>query len=172
MSSAPTTDGLRITVKDRGDASAAVFALRKGDRVAVEGPYGTATPAIFDGARPLFIAGGVGVTPVRALLEKLPADSRPLVLLRARTTDDIAHFREICRLTEERGGDVRLVLGRTVQLKGRDPFAPRLLLSLVPDLDRCVAFVCGPTSLTFAARKGLVEAGLPKSRVHLELPWW
>lgn len=172
MSSAPTTDGLRITVKDRGDASAAVFALRNGDRVAVEGPYGTATPAIFDGARPLFIAGGVGVTPVRAMLEKLPSGSRPLVLLRARSTDDIAHFREICRLTEERGGDVRLVLGRTVQLKGRDPFAPRLLLSLVPDLDRCVAFVCGPTSLTFAARKGLVEAGLPKSRIHLELPWW
>lgn len=172
MSSAPTTDGLRITVKDRGDASAAVFALRNGDRVAVEGPYGTATPAIFDGASPLFIAGGVGVTPVRAMLEKLPSGSRPLVLLRARSTDDIAHFREICRLTEERGGDVRLVLGRTVQLKGRDPFAPRLLLSLVPDLDRCVAFVCGPTSLTFAARKGLVEAGLPKSRIHLELPWW
>jgi predicted ferric reductase len=172
LSAAPTVDGLRVTVKDRGDASAALFSLRPGDRVAVEGPYGSATPAIFDGARPLFIAGGVGVTPVRAMLERLPLGSRPLVLLRARTTDDIAHFREVCRLTEERGGDVRLVLGRTAQLKGRDPFAPRLLMSLVPDLEECVAFVCGPTALTFAARKGLLEAGLPKSRVHLELPWW
>ncbi len=172
LSAAPTTDGLRITVKDRGDASAALFSLREGDRVAVEGPYGSATPAIFEGARPLFIAGGVGVTPVRAMLERLPIDSRPLVLLRARATDDIAHFHEVCRLAEERGGDVRLVLGRTVQLKGRDPFAPKLLMSLVPDLHDCVAFVCGPTALTFAARKGLLEAGLPKSRVHLELPWW
>ena len=172
LSSAPTTDGMRITIKDRGDASAATFALRKGDKVAVEGPYGIATSALFEGSRPLFIAGGVGVTPVRAMLETLPRNSRPLVLLRARTTDDIPHFKEICGMAEERGGDVRLVLGRTVQLKGRDPFSPRILNSLVPDLRNCVAFVCGPTSLTFAARKGLIESGLPKSRVHLELPWW
>ena len=172
LSAAPTLDGMRITVKDRGDASAATFSLRKGDKVAVEGPYGIATPAIFEGARPLLIAGGVGVTPVRAMLETLPRNSRPLVLLRARTTDDIAHFKEICSLTEERGGDVRLVLGRTAQLKGRDPFAPKILNSLVPNLRNCVAFICGPTSLTFAARKGLQEAGVPKSRIHLELPWW
>ena len=172
LSAAPTFDGMRITIKDRGDASAATFGLRKGDKVAVEGPYGIATDAIFEGARPLFIAGGVGVTPVRAMLETLPMNSRPLVLLRARTTDDIPHFREICTMAEERGGDVRLVLGRTVQLKGRDPFAPKILHSLVPNLRNCVAFVCGPTSLTFAARKGLLEAGLPKSHIHLELPWW
>ena len=172
LSAAPGLDGMRITIKDRGDASAATFGLRKGDKVAVEGPYGIATPAIFDGHRPLFIAGGVGVTPVRAMLESLPLNSRPLVLLRARDTDDIPHFREICALTEERRGDVRLVLGRTAQLKGRDPFAPKVLNSLVPNLHNCVAFVCGPTSLTFAARKGLQDAGVPKSQVHLELPWW
>lgn len=172
LSAAPTLDGMRITIKDRGDASAAIFGLKKGDKVAVEGPYGIATPSIFEGHRPLFIAGGVGVTPVRAMLESLPMNSRPLVLLRARTADDIPHFKEICSLTEERRGDVRLVLGRTAQLKGRDPFAPKVLHSLVPNLHNCVAFVCGPTSLTFAARKGLQDAGVPKSQVHLELPWW
>lgn len=172
LSAAPTLDGMRITIKDRGDASAATFGLRKGDKVAVEGPYGIATPAIFDGHRPLLIAGGVGVTPVRAMLETLPMNSRPLVLLRARDTEDIPHFKEICALTEERRGDVRLVLGRTAQLKGRDPFSPKVLHSLVPNLHSCVAFVCGPTSLTFAARKGLQDAGMSKSQVHLELPWW
>lgn len=172
LSAAPTTAGLRITVKDRGDASAAMFGLRRGDRVAIEGPYGTATPGIFDGSRPLFIAGGVGVTPVRAILETLPKNSRPLVLLRARKVEEIPHYSEICELTETRGGEVRLVLGRTAQLKSRDPFSPDILASLVPDLGRCVAFVCGPTSLTFAARKGLREAGLDSSRIHLELPWW
>jgi predicted ferric reductase len=156
LSAAPTTAGLRITVKDRGDASAATFTLRRGDRVAVEGPYGTATPEIFDGARPLFIAGGVGVTPVRAILETLPRNSRPLVLLRARRVEEIPHYSEICELTESRGGEVRLVLGRTAQLKSRDPFAPDILNALVPDLNRCVAFVCGPTSprAKVCARRG------------------
>ena len=172
LSAAPTSAGMRITVKDRGDASNALFSLRPGDKVSVEGPYGTATPEIFDDARPLFIAGGVGVTPVRALLETLDMNSRPLVLLRARKIEDIPHYREIVRLTEERGGEIRLVLGRTAQLKTADPFSAPILSSLIPDLSNCVAFVCGPTSLTFAARKGLHEAGLPKSRIHLELPWW
>ena len=172
LSAAPTTGGMRITVKDRGDASHAMFRLKKGDRVAVEGPYGIVTPEIFDGARPLFIAGGVGVTPVRAMLECLPRDSRPLVLLRARKTDEIPHYKEICELTEARGGEVRLVIGRTAQLKARDPFAPRILHDLIPNLTNCVAFVCGPTALTFAARKGLLEAGLDRSRIHLEKPWW
>ena len=172
LSAAPTTAGMRITVKDRGDASAATFRLKRGDKVAVEGPYGIATPDIFEGSRPLLIAGGVGVTPVRAMLECLPKGSRPLVLLRARKVDEIPHYKEICDLTESRGGEVRLVLGRTAQLKAHDPFAPKVLHSLVPDLMNCVAFVCGPTSLTFAARKGLREAGLAPSRIHLELPWW
>lgn len=172
LSAAPTVDGMRITVKDRGDASAALFSLRPGDRVAVEGPYGITTPDIFDGARPLFIAGGVGVTPVRAMLESLSTSSRPLVLLRARTVEDIPHYREICALVDRCGGEIRLVLGRTAQLKSADPFAPQVLKALVPDLYRCVAFVCGPTSLTFAARKGLRDAGLESSRIHLEKPWW
>lgn len=172
LSAAPTTTGMRITVKDRGDASGALFSLRPGDKVSVEGPYGTATPEIFEDARPLFIAGGVGVTPVRALLETLPTTSRPIVLLRARNVEDIPHYREIVRLTEERGGEIRLVLGRTAQLKTADPFSAPILSALIPDLSNCVAFVCGPTALTFAARKGLHQAGLPKSRIHLELPWW
>lgn len=172
LSAAPTTGGMRITVKDRGDASSALFSLRKGDRVAVEGPYGVVTPEIFEGTRPLFIAGGVGVTPVRAMLESLPKDSHPLVLLRARSIEDIPHYKEICDLADERRGDVRLVLGRTAQLKAADPFAPKVLTSLVPDLHKCTAFVCGPTALTFAARKGLREAGLNPSRIHLEIPWW
>ncbi len=172
LSAAPTTAGLRITVKDRGDASNALFSLRPGDRVAVEGPYGVVTPEIFEGTRPLFIAGGVGVTPVRAMLESLPKDSRPLVLLRARTTEEIPHYKEICELTDARKGDVRLVLGRTAQLKTADPFAPKVLQALVPNLHKCTAFVCGPTALTFAARKGLLEAGLDSSHIHLETPWW
>jgi len=172
LSNAPTTRGMRITIKDRGDASGAVRQLRVGDRVAVEGPYGTMTPGVFHGFQPLFIAGGVGVTPVCAMLQALPADSRPIVLLRGAHTKDIPHYDEICKLAEARGGQVMTVLGRTAMLKTKDPFAGNILRKAVPTLDKCMAFVCGPTALTFAARKGLREAGLPADRIHLELPWW
>lgn len=172
LSSAPTTAGLRITIRNRGDASAAAGTLRKGDRVAVEGPYGIATPDIFRKSRPLFVAGGVGVTPVRALLERLPQNSRPMVLIRARSIGDIPHYNEIVRLAESRGGEVRTVTGRTVQLRARDPFSPKALRSVVPDLTKCTAFICGPRSLIFSARKGLVDAGMTRDRIHFESAWW
>jgi predicted ferric reductase len=172
LSAAPSTEGMRVTIKDRGDASAAIARLRVGDRVAVEGPYGITTPDIFQGRRPLMIAGGVGITPVRAMLERLDENSQPLVLLRGRNEQDIPHLEEIAQLTKERGGEVLTLLGRTAALKVNDPFSPQILRGIVPFLDDCVVFVCGPTSLTFAARKGLKEAGVPTSRIHLELPWW
>ena len=172
LSAAPTTAGMRITIRDRGDASSAVATLRKGDRVAGEGPYGLMTPDLFEGAQPLFIAGGVGVTPVCAMLQALPFGSRPIVLLRGANVKEIPHYAEIRELTEQRGGQVMTLLGRTAAMKSKDPFAPQTLRRAVPTLDRCVAFVCGPTSLTFAARKGLRDAGLPSARIHLERPWW
>jgi len=85
---------------------------------------------------------------------------------------EIPHYAEIRELTEQRGGQVMTLLGRTAAMKSKDPFAPQTLRRAVPTLDRCVAFVCGPTSLTFAARKGLRDAGLPSARIHLERPWW
>ena len=172
LSAVPTTAGLRVTIKDRGDASSATRHLRVGDRVAVEGPYGVTTPEIFGDKRPLFIAGGVGVTPVCALLQRLPSDSRPTVLLRARHENEVAHLAEIRALAARCGGEVFVLSGRTAALKGKDPFSAKSLSRAVPELSSCVAVVCGPTALMFAARKGLREAGLSKDDIHMEMPWW
>lgn len=172
LSNAPTTSGLRVTIKDRGDASGATRRLRVGDRVAVEGPYGVTTPAVFADRKPLFIAGGVGITPVVAMMQRLPANSNPVVLLRARKEADIAHLAELRQLAAQRGGEVFVLTGSTASMKGNDPFAGRALKNAVPDIDHRAALVCGPNSLLFSARKGLLEAGMPKTNIHIELPWW
>lgn len=172
LSNAPTTAGMRVTIKNRGDASQAVRQLRVGDRVAVEGPYGVTTPLVFKQRKPLFIAGGVGITPVVAMMQRLPANSNPIVLLRARKEADIAHLAELRQLAAQRGGEVFVLTGATAAMKGNDPFAGRALLRAVPDLQQRAALVCGPNSLLFAARKGLLEAGLAKNNIHVELPWW
>ena len=172
LSNAPTTAGMRVTIKDRGDASRAVRRLQVGDRVAVEGPYGVTTPLVFNDHKPLFIAGGVGITPVVAMMQRLPADSNPIVLLRARKEADVAHLAELQQLAAQRGGEVVVLTGATAAMKGNDPFAGQALLRAVPDLQQRAALVCGPNSLLFAARKGLLEAGMKKNNIHVELPWW
>ena len=65
---------LRITVKDLGDGSRRGWpTLRPGTRVLVEGPYGAADRGRRDGgARVTLLASGIGITPLRALLEELP----------------------------------------------------------------------------------------------------
>jgi len=172
LSAAPSTFGLRFTVKDRGDATASMARLPVGTRVIVEGPYGVTTPSALGHDKIVFIAGGVGVAHVRSLLERLDQRSEPVVLYRARDRGDLVHLEELQALCRGRGGRVLVLLGRTSVLAGRDPFAADALRQAVPDLRQRTAIACGPESLVQAARRGLIDAGVPSDRIHFEQPWW
>ena len=172
LSGAPDTDGLRFTVKRRGDASASIAALAPGTRVAVEGPYGACTPAAIGDDKVLFVVGGVGIAPVLAMLPRLPATARPVVLYRARAAEDLVHLDELQTLCAQRGGVVHTLVGPTAALATRDPFAERVLRRATPDVADRVAVLCGPERLLHAARAGLRAAGVPSDRIHYERVWW
>lgn len=172
LSAAPSTHGLRFTVKDRGDASRAISTLPVGTKVLVEGPYGACTPAEIQGHKVLFVAGGVGIAPVRAMLERLGPDARPAVLYRAREASELVHLDELQRLTEARGGTVLTLVGRTATLAVKEPFSAAVLREAIPDLAERVAVLCGPEAMLHAARRGLLAAGVPSAHIHFERPWW
>src|SRR4051812_6662298 len=81
LSAAPHAGGLRITVKALGGHSAALARLRPGPRVLAEGPYGALTAARRRRRKVLLIAGGIGVTPLRALFESLPGGPGELTMI-------------------------------------------------------------------------------------------
>ena len=85
LSALPQPPYIRVTIKGLGDQSRAVAALRPGTWVAIEGPYGafTSHARVRDGVA--LFAAGVGITPVRALLEDLPAGVDVVVVVRAST---------------------------------------------------------------------------------------
>src|ERR1700733_9711337 len=66
LSAMPQPDLMQITVKAQGDHSGSLANLEPDARVIADGPYGAFTPAL-SGRRVLFIAGGVGITPIRAM---------------------------------------------------------------------------------------------------------
>lgn len=172
LSAAPTTGGLRFTIKDRGDASQIINRLPVGTRVAVEGPYGVATPEVAVDSKVLCIVGGVGVAPARAMLEMLTPEQEPIVLYRARNRDDLVHLdemQEICRHVE---GEVLTLVGPSISLANKDPFGAASLKRAIPDIADRAVFVCGPDSLVHAARRGLKAAGVPAENVHFEMVWW
>ena len=170
LSAAPNGLYLRLTVKALGDGSGAVWDLTPGTRVFVEGPYGVLTGARRTRQRSLLIAGGIGITPLRALLEELPAPPNGLTLLyRASSWDDVVFSAELDRLMAERGASVQYLVGRRGSAElPEDPLAPAALLGLVPDVRRRDVFLCGPVPMMETALASLAALGVPPAQVHAE----
>ena len=172
LSAAPTTEGLRISVKTKGDATAAIGNLPRGTRVVVEGPFGACTPHRIDDRKVLFIVGGVGVAPVKAMLERLDRRHQPIVLYRAHRDDDLIYSDELGAMARELGGELMTIVGPTATLAVKDPLSSTVLRKAIPDLTERVAVLCGPERLLWAARAGLREAGVAAGDIHFEEPWW
>ena len=118
------------------------------------------------------IAGGVGIGPIRSLLEKVGPETAPIILYRARSEKDLVHVEELNALAAKVNGEVKTLVGPTATLKVRDPFSPSVLRASVPDLNEREVVVAGPESLLFAAYKGLRAAGVDTLDIHFERPWW
>ncbi len=167
ISSAPNGAWLRITIKDLGDWSDELQRLQVGTRVFIEGPYGALTGARRTRPKVLLIAGGIGITPLRALFEALPARPGDMTLLyRTRDASDIVFRSEIDALAEVRGADVHYLLGPRTQRP--DPLGPRSLQRLVPDIADYDVYVCGPVPMMQAVETSLRGLGLPRRQIHAE----
>jgi ferredoxin-NADP reductase/DMSO/TMAO reductase YedYZ heme-binding membrane subunit len=168
LSAMPGPDIMRITVKARGDHSNSMAGLRPGTRVIAEGPYGAFTPSL-SGRRVLLIAGGVGITPIRAMFAALSTRMPDAITLvyRASHPRDVVFGRELNAIATDQGAAVHYVIGSRKRL-GYDPLAPRELQRMVPGLHRYEAYVCGPAGMTEAAIASLRHAGIPRRRIHHE----
>jgi predicted ferric reductase len=164
LSAAPGTDVLRITVKDTGDHSRALSQLRPGTRVIAEGPYGAFTAGRSERGVVL-LAGGVGITPLRAMFSTLPG---PVTLIyRASSEQDIVFRDELDSIAAARGAKVYYLVGSRAEIGG-DPLSPRMLRSLVPGVDQQEVYVCGPSGMISAAVEALHGAGVPRRQIHFE----
>lgn len=138
-----------------------------GSRVFAEGPYGAFTTLHQITAATLLIAGGVGVTPIRALLEE--SDGPTIVLPRVHTTADAVLLPELRALARQRGAQVHLLTGRTGAGNPPNiPLGPLRLVELVPDIVARDVFVCGPPAMTAAVLRSVRELGVPPAQVHAE----
>ena len=168
LSAPPAQGQLRITVKAVGEHSHALRTLRPGTRVLAEGPYGALTGAARSKRQVLLIAGGVGITPMRALFETLPARPGDLTLVyRASDPDDVVFRDELEELARQRGARLFFVVGRRADL-GRDPLNAAALQARIPALDQHDVYVCGPAGMADAVIGELEAAGVHRKRIHHE----
>ncbi len=163
ISALPQPPYMRVTIKALGEHSRAVAGLRPGTRIAIEGPYGAFTKQAATG-RVALIAAGVGVTPIRALLEDLPAGADPVVLLRAANEDQLLLADEVREHVRAHGGRVLAAFGS----RNRVTLDPHTLRAHIPDLPERDVFICGPEPFTDAVAAAARRAGVAPARLHVE----
>ena len=169
LSAAPDGRRLRITVKGLGDYTAALRAIPAGTRVIAEGPFGAFTTAVRRRARVALIAGGVGITPIRALLEDMPGGPGDIaVVYRALREEDVILRAELDELVERRGVEVHYVVGDHRDGDAQELLSPEHLLRLVPDLAERDVYVCGPPAMTEATRASLGRSGVSRRQIFTE----
>jgi predicted ferric reductase len=166
LSEAPDGSSLRISVKAAGDHTARMHSIPFGTRVVAEGPYGAFTEAERRRDKALLIAGGIGITPVRALTETMEGDL--VVIYRVLHEDDIVFGDELERLSERRGVTVRYVVGDHLSAWGRDLLSTAHLRELVPDVADRDVFLCGPPAMVAAIERSVRRAGVPRRCLHVE----
>ena len=149
------------------------LSLDPGELVDVEGPLGTFTfPPDPEERRFIFIAGGTGIAPLRAMLRHaLVVPHRNIGLFySARTPDEFAFERELRELAEAGEIELRQTVTRATDSDWSGPrgrLDRQALAELVHD-PATLCFVCGPPALVDEMPKILTELGIPRARVKIE----
>ena len=164
ISSCPADDRLRLTVKNIGNGSKALLSVQPGTPVVVDGPYGRFTEAVRTKTKRLFIAGGVGVTPIAAQL-RASSSKDDTVIYGARSINDLALRKEIGQ------SNARLIAVFSEQqhkgaLHGR--VDADVLSQNVNDITEHDVWLCGPPPMMDGVEKALHSLGVPASQIHTE----
>jgi ferredoxin-NADP reductase len=137
-----------------------------GTRVVAEGPFGVFTAGSRRRDKVLLIAGGIGITPVRALLQQLHGDV--VVVYRVVSAADVLFRRELDDLARASDFELHYIVGDHMTDEGRNYLSPDHLRELVPDIASRDVYVCGPPGLTDIVTRHVRQAGVRRSHIHAE----
>ncbi|KAA0963664.1 pyridoxamine 5'-phosphate oxidase family protein [Pseudomonas sp. ANT_H12B] len=186
LSSAPSDDFFRISVKREGVVSSHLHEIRVGDLLEARAPQGHFTVAPHERRPLVLLAAGVGITPLLSMLREVVYQGlrtryiRPTWFFQSsRTLADQAFRPELDRLLDDAGDAVRIVRllsqpeseareGEDYDLTGRIDTALLKTILEVEDYDQLDFVLCGPGSFTQGLYDSLRALDIRDSRIHAE----
>lgn len=179
LSASPTGRAARITIRELGAGTRRLSeGLRPGTPVSFEGPYGIFTDSARGRERVAIFAAGIGVTPVRALLEELDAGPGMVsVIVRASDRDGLYHWDEVHDLCRERGWQAWTSVGprargRLGWLSAADAARGVSMQSVFPRLAESEVYICGSDSWADVVEAEVGRFGVGSAHIHRERFDW
>ncbi len=172
LSMLPTKDHFRLTIRQLGDFTNMIPDLQPGTKVMISGPHGAFTADLAITNKRLYIAGGVGITPIRALIEEQAATQKPqdaVLLFGNRLESEIIFREELDELGVTLNMPIHHVISDDPAWKGETGFIDQAKLArLVPDITSRDIFLCGPPAMMAGVIASLKALSVPADHIHYE----
>ena len=177
ITSSPTnTEYMEFSIKKCGCVTEWLHSMEVGQQITVRGPYGKPFPVDteFAGHNMLFIAGGVGLAPLRSVINycRHYRDRYGVIdiVYGSRSKDDLLDYREIIdEWANDAGVNVHLTIDREQEgWDGHVGFVPNYVKELGFDTDK-IAVLCGPPIMIKFTLAGLYELGFDKTQIYTTL---
>lgn len=177
ITSSPTnTEFMEFSIKKCGCLTDWLHQAEVGQQITVRGPYGNAFPVDdeFAGKDLLFIAGGIGLAPLRSVINYVrhyrDRYGKIDIVYGSRSKADLVDYQEIINewMTDD-GVDVHLTIDREEEgWDGHVGFVPNYVKELAFDTNK-VAIICGPPIMIKFSLEGLASLGFTKEQVYTTL---
>jgi sulfhydrogenase subunit gamma (sulfur reductase) len=178
FASSPLEKGVfDLTIKKVGLVTEAVHNLSAGSIVWVRGPFGNTFPAEeMEGHPILFIAGGLGLAPLKPLILYMLDEANRAkygeiqMLLAARSSRDFIYRRDFEEWAKAENTHVLLTIDRPEEgWTGKVGFPNVLVGEMELDLAKLYVVLCGPPIMIKTVSAKLLEMGIPQNRIFTTL---
>lgn len=174
ITSSPTNkEFMEFSIKECGCLTTWLHSMDVGQQITIRGPYGNGFPVdtAFKGKDLLFIAGGIGLAPLRSVInyvrDKRADYGHVDIVYGSRSKDDLVDYKEIMEeWCNTEGVDVHLTIDREQEgWDGHVGFVPNYVKELGFDVNK-TAIICGPPIMIKFTLAGLQEIGFDKTQVY------
>ncbi len=178
ITSSPTNEEfMEFSIKKCGCVTDWLHSAEVGQQITIRGPYGNPFPVENDdfvGKDLLFIAGGVGLAPLRSVINYCrhyrERYGKIDIVYGSRSKDDLLDYEEIINeWTKDENVNVHLTIDNAQEgWDGNVGFVPNFVKELGFDTNKTV-IVCGPPIMIKFTLEGLMEIGYEKTQVYTTL---
>lgn len=167
IASAPSEESLRFIIKDLGDFTKQLGKLKVGDKIFVEGPYGTFNYANMPRKQQIWVAGGIGITPFLSMARSMKSGEGVEAHLVYSVADQTQAYgaEELARLSSTLKGALSFTLHDSSK---QGYLTVEQITKRMSNVAECEVLLCGPKGMMHALEQQFVAAGVSKQYIQYE----